>query len=102
MPDTRYHVTPTPAHEVEKTSFCTKLMMKLEPVKSGDWPGQGHMASPSCHPCSPLLLKFKPQVPGDTPCTIRVPITESVCHTGAGTLPGEQRQAHCAHSNHTL
>lgn len=71
-------------------------------MKLGDWPRtlqtvlgseQGHVASPSLRPCFAPLLKLNPQVWGYTPCSIRVPLPESLCHMGAGALPGKQRQS---------
>lgn len=71
-------------------------------MKLGDWPRtlqtvlgseQGRVASPSLRPCFVPLLKLNPQVWGDTARSIRVPLPESLCHMGAGALPGKQGQS---------
>lgn len=68
-------------------------------MKSGDWPrvsqtavgpGPGHMASPSCRPCSPLLLKFNPRDGGTHPVPSGFPLQSPCVTRGQGHFLGNK------------
>lgn len=90
MPDTRYHVTPTPAHEVEKTSFCTELMMKLDPVKSGDWPGQGTWLLQAATHALRCFSSSSPRYRGTHPVPSEFPLQSPCVTRGQGHFLGNK------------